>query len=189
MNRNRRLQERLSRLDALLAGEASGQPTEMKVVRFRSHGRYLAVAAVILIAACGVGGFAVGTFPEAWQNLLLLAGLLLAILLLVVVPFLQWLSRTTIISTRRVIHRSGLVTRHRREILLARIRETRVKRGIWQRLFGAGDILLMTGVHEHLVLRNVPRVTEMSQVIIDLIELQFPAHRLAYEPEEPWLAQ
>lgn len=189
MTRNRRVEERLRKLDAVLGGPDHIQQPEMRVLRFRSHGRRLIFSAIVLIAAAGAGGYFIGTFPEGWQNLLALAGLLFVVFLLVIVPYLRWLSRSTLVTTRRVIHRSGLFTRHRREILLSRIRETRVKRGIVQRMWGAGDILLWTGVDESLALRNVPRVNELSQAILDLVERQFPPGRLASSPSDESLAQ
>lgn len=167
-----RLEERLAQVEAVLAPAVSEQP-EVRVLRFRTHARRLIWSVLILIAVAGASAYLVGQFPEAWQNQLAVVGAAVAVLLFVIIPYLRWLSHTTTVTTRRIIARKGLITRHRREVPLGKVRETRVRRGVLQRLWGAGDLVLFTGVEDRLVLRNVPGVTEIADVIQELVERQF----------------
>lgn len=176
-----RLEERLAQVEAVLAPAVSEQP-EVRVLRFRPHARRLTWSILFLIGVAGASTYFVGRLPEAWQNQLAVAGAVVAVLLFVIIPYLRWLSHTTTVTTRRIIARKGLVTRHRREVSLGKVRETRVRRGVLQRMWGAGDLVLFTGVEERLVLRNVPGVTEIADVIQELVERQFAPRGLASEP-------
>ena len=94
-----------------------GAPVEeLLVARFRSHARRLFWSAVLLIATAGATAYLHDNLPDPFENWMLLAAAGIVVLLLVVLPFLFWVSRTCTITTRRVIVREGLGSRHRREL-------------------------------------------------------------------------
>ncbi len=159
---------------------------ELRVARLRGHARRLFWSALVLIAAATAVGYFTGKPPAAvagwmpdWvQNWMLwtLAGIL--VLLLVIVPYLRWLSHTYTITTRRVIEQSGLVSRQRRELAHARGYTISERRGLLQRLWGAGTLVLSNGVDAPLRLRNVPSVRLVHETLADQVEIsQILAHR------------
>lgn len=166
------------RLDEALAGPAHLLTGEFRVLTFRRQARRLVWAALICIATAGAMPYYAGSFLEPWQNWAVLIGGALVLLLCVVGPYVSWLARTTTISTKRIIARSGVLTRHRTELPFAQIREVKLKRGPIQRLFGAGNIVLEAGGETPLVLSNVPRVKVVAQAIQELVEWQYASQQL-----------
>ncbi|BDZ38814.1 hypothetical protein GCM10025863_14280 [Microbacterium suwonense] len=156
-----------------------GAPVEeLLVARFRSHARRLFWSAVVLIGVCGATAYFYDNLPSGFEDWMLLAAAAAAIVLLVIVPFLIWLSRSYTITTRRVIVRDGLGARSRRELSHTRGYSIGVRRGIIQRMWGAGTITLSNGIDAPLRLVNVPSVNLVHEVLADQIEVnQILAHR------------
>src|SRR5690554_492804 len=95
----------------------AGQTAERVVARLRPHTRALFWPNLLLIAGAGTIAYFSTVFEESWQNLVLVAGGGILILLLWLVPLLRWAATRTVITTRRVIVRTGLASRSRREVL------------------------------------------------------------------------
>ncbi|WP_353112298.1 PH domain-containing protein [Microbacterium sp.] len=156
-----------------------GAPVEeLLIARFRGHARRLFWSALVLIGVCGATAYFYGNLPAPFQNWMLLAAAGAAVLLLVIVPFLVWRARTYTITTRRVIVRDGIGASRRRELSHARGYSIAVRRGLLQRLWGAGTITLTNGVDAPLRLANVPSVNLVHETLADQIEVsQILAHR------------
>ncbi len=158
---------------------APGAPTpELRVARFRRHARALVWPALILIVVAGMCGYLFGNLPAPLQNWMLLAAGALVVFLLVLLPYLAWLSHTYTITTRRVIERAGVFATRRRELSHVRGYTIEVRRGPVQRLWGAGTLTLSNGVDEPMRLTNVPSVDLVHEVLVDQVEVsQILAHR------------
>lgn len=156
-----------------------GVPSEeLLIARFRGHARRLFWSALVLIAVFGATTFFYDNLPSGFENWMLLAAAGLVVLLAVVVPFFVWYSRSTTVTTRRVIAHQGIGARQRREMSHARGYTIGVRRGPLQRLWGAGTITLSNGVDAPLRLPNVPNVTLVHETLADQIEVgQILAHR------------
>lgn len=156
-----------------------GVPTEeLLIARFRSHARRLFWSAFVLIAVFGGTAYLYDNLPSGIENWMLLSAAGILVLLIVVVPFLVWFSRSTTVTTRRVIVHHGIGARQRREMSHARGYTIAVRRGPLQRLWGAGTITLSNGVDAPVRLSNVPNVTLVHETLADQIEVgQILAHR------------
>lgn len=141
---------------------------EVVVLRFRRHGRHLVLPVLALLVIAAAAGYWVGALPAAWMNLAAGAGAVLLALLLGILPVLAWLAHRTTVTTRRVILRRGLFSRHRSEVSLGRVREVRSRRGLLQRMRGAGDIELLHG-SESLRLVDVPGSERVADALQDLM--------------------
>lgn len=163
-----------------------GVPSEeLLIARFRSHARRLFWSAVVLIGVFGATAYFYGNLPAPFEDWMLLAASGLVVLVLVVIPFLVWVSKSTTITTRRVITHHGIGSRRRREMSHARGYTISVRRGPLQRLWGTGTITLSNGVDSPLRLLNVPNVTLVHEALADQIEVsQILAHRDAQSGAE-----
>lgn len=171
--KNSHLAKRLAEVESAIGPVETDATPEAKVVKFRAHARKLTWSALVLIVVSGLTPYFFGSFVEPWQNLALIAGAVLLVFMLVIGPFFRWLTRTTVVTTRRIIMRSGFFTQHRGEVRLAQVREIKIKRGVLQRMWKTGDIVLQAGVTDPIMLRNVPRVAEIAPVLQELIERQY----------------
>lgn len=145
---------------------------EVIVLRIRPHGRRLLLPVLAVAAIAAAAGFWVGALPAEWMNVLAGVGAIVLAVLLGLLPFLSWLTRRTVITSRRVIVRGGLFVRHRSEVQLSRVREVRTRRGMLQRLWGASDIDLMFGA-EVVTLHDVPGAEVVAGALHDLMERNY----------------
>lgn len=151
---------------------------ELRVARVRRHARRLTWSAVVLVAVAGAVGYFTGNLPTGYEDWMLWTAAGVVVLLLVVLPYLRWLSHTYTITTRRVIERSGLVSRHRTELPHARGYTISERRGPLQRLWGSGTLTLSNGVDAPLRLRDIPAVALVHETLADQVEVsQILAHR------------
>lgn len=166
---------------------APGAPTpELRVARFRGHARRLTWSALVLIAVAGACGYFYGNLPAPIQNWMLLTAAAVVVLLLVLLPFLSWWSHVYTITTRRVLERSGIFVARTRELAHVRGYTIQVRRGILQRMWGAGTLTLSNGVEPPLRLRDVPSVGLVHEALVDQVEVnQILAHRDAQPPLPP----
>jgi uncharacterized membrane protein YdbT with pleckstrin-like domain len=149
---------------------SSGQESEHIVARLRPHGRVLFWPSLFLIAAVGGMSYLSGRLEESWQNLAVLLGGALLIVLLWLLPLLAWLGKRYIITTRRIILRRGFFVRIRQELLHSRGYDVTVRKNAVQSLFGSGDVQINTGLDTPVVLRDVPGADLVQGVLHDLME-------------------
>lgn len=158
---------------------APGAPTaELGVARFRGHARRLFWSALVLIAVVGACGYFYGNLPAPFEDWMLLAAAGVIVVLLVLLPFAAWRRRSYTITTRRVIARSGLFRRRQHEFSHTRGYTIQLRRGILQRMWGAGTLTLVNGVDQPLRMVDVPGVHLVHEVLVDQVEVsQILAHR------------
>ncbi|WP_295780618.1 PH domain-containing protein [uncultured Microbacterium sp.] len=151
---------------------------ELRIARLRAHARRLFWSALVLIAVSGATAYFYDNLPAPFENWMLLSAAGAVVLLLVVVPFFVWLSHTWTITTRRVIERSGPFGGTQREISHVRGYAIQMRRGILQRLWGAGSLTLSNGVEPPLRMKNIPHAVLVHETLVDQVEVnQILAHR------------
>ena len=146
------------------------QDTERVVARLRPHGRALFWPSVLLISVAAVVGYFQGSFSESWQNIALLAGAALVVVLLWLLPLVAWLGKRYVITTRRIILRTGFFVRIRQELLHSRGYDVTVRQNGLQSLFRSGNVLINTGLDQPVVLRDVPGADLVQAALHDLME-------------------
>jgi uncharacterized membrane protein YdbT with pleckstrin-like domain len=155
-----------------MSGE--GAPAEAVIARLRPHGRALFWPCVLLIGVAFAAGYYYGRFPEPWENLAVLGGAALLVILLWLFPLLTWLSRNYTITTRRIILRSGVLSRVRQELLHSRSFDVTVRKRGLQGLFGSGDVEINGGPDRLVVMRDVPKANLVQAALHDLIDAAAP---------------
>ena len=165
-----------------LAPAPGAEVRELRIARVRPHARRLFWSALVLVAVAGAVGYYSGNIPAPlsdWaRDWMLWAAAGLVVLLLVVVPYVRWLTRTYTVTTRRVIAQSGVLRRTRTEMLHARGYTIGERRGPLQRLWGAGTLTLSNGVDAPLRMADIPSVRLMHEALADQVEVsQILAHR------------
>ncbi len=146
------------------------QSTERVIARLRPHARVLFWPSMVLVAAVGAMAYFYGSFSEPWLNVAVLAGGLLIIFLLWLLPLVAWLAKRYIITTRRIVLRSGFFIRVRQELLHSRGYDVTVRKTGLQSLFGSGDVLIHTGLERPVLMRDVPSADLVQGALHDLME-------------------
>lgn len=96
---------------------------------------------VILIAAA----LALGYLPDDWPGWIRTAVLVLAAVMLVGGPIrliVAWLTSHFVLTSDRVIHREGWFAKKSMEMPLERINDVRFKQSVFERIVGAGDLVI-----------------------------------------------
>ena len=116
-----------------MTGEQPRVP-ERVIALIRPHARALTLPGLALIAVSGGTVYAATTFDEQWQRSAALAAGALVAVLLFVLPLVRWLGTHYLITTRRVVLRTGLIGRTRQEILHGRSYDISLRQSPLQRL-------------------------------------------------------
>ncbi len=157
--------------------DPNGMFGERVIAKLRRHGGGLLWPALAFILLTSAVGFTLGYLPETWMQLALWIAYLALVIALVILPWMNWLASTVVITTHRIIISQGLFNRSRREILLLRVQDVSVRRSAGQMLFGAGDLLLGVGAQEPVRIHALPRPNLVLAAITELLHGVTPRSR------------
>ena len=118
---------------------------EELVLDLRPHPIALLRAALITIAVL-VGWFLILTnLPETGHGVLSWTTIGAGLVLFVLWPvrdFVRYITSHFVVTSDRVIHREGWIAKHSMEIPLEAINDVRFRQGVFERIIGAGDIVI-----------------------------------------------
>jgi uncharacterized membrane protein YdbT with pleckstrin-like domain len=144
---------------------------EHVVIGTRTHWKALVFPAIVLIATFGVAGFLLARWGD--NDVAMWVIIVIAVIVLVwwvLRPLILWLTTEYTITNRRIIHRSGIITRRGRDIPLYRINDVSYERDLIDRLLGCGTLVIAVANEEgKTVLYDVPRVEQIQLTINDLL--------------------
>lgn len=92
-------------------------------------------------------------------------------------PWLRWRTTHYVLTSERVIVRSGVISRNGRDIPLSRINDVSFSHGIVGRMLGCGTLTIESaGERGQIVLNDVPGVERIQSVIYELVEADRDRH-------------
>ncbi|MCW2828319.1 MAG: hypothetical protein JWQ67_1935 [Marmoricola sp.] len=153
---------------------------EHVVLSTRTHVKALLLPAVVLFLVAGLGGYLSslpnGDHAGVWRLVIwVVAGTF--IVWFVVAPFLQWLLTTYTFTSRRLITRTGVLTRRGHDIPLNRISDISYEKSLVDRIFGCGTLVVSDASELGRVqLRDIPHVEQAQLTVSD--ELYHRADRI-----------
>ena len=123
-------------------------PHEEVAVDLHPHWWYFAqpVAAIVGAIAVGILYLVIGgegTFRKIVGYLALL--LLVAAIVLLILRYLKWATTNFVITSDRLIFRSGVIAKSGIEIPLERVNTVHFNQSVFERLVGAGDLVIESG--------------------------------------------
>jgi uncharacterized membrane protein YdbT with pleckstrin-like domain len=115
-------------------------PSEELILDLHPHWWYFAKSAAVLVVTVLVAGWAL-TLGKAWDPFkLLMAVVVLATLVWFVERYIRWISTHFVLTSDRVIYRSGVIAKRGIEIPLERINTIFFHQRIFERMLGLGDL-------------------------------------------------
>lgn len=144
------------------------RPRDPVVARLRPHGRRMLWPTVLLVLLAGGGAAAASALPEPW-NLVAVGGAALLALVGWWAPFVRWRGTRYLVTTRKAMVVTGVLTRSRQELPLASCGDVTVSRGMLQRLAGSGDVRLAASGGQELVLRDVHTPDLVAEMLHEAI--------------------
>ncbi|MEX2658482.1 MAG: PH domain-containing protein [Acidimicrobiales bacterium] len=143
---------------------------EELVVDVRPHWRYFLGPALLLGLA--VGGLVASAAEGLHEWLqLTLAGVTLAALAWFTGRYARWASTSFVVTTDRLIHRSGVLSKHGIEVPLERVNSVFSSQSLFERLLRSGDLVIESGGERgRQRFGDVPRPAAVQQEIYRQIE-------------------
>lgn len=138
----------------------------------------LSILALVLIVLVATQGFSWGIWA--------IGGLILAWLILVARGLIRWFTTQHVITTERVIHRMGLISKQGKEIPLEVVNDVAFKQSAWERIFGTGDLLIESaGTHGQTRYADIPKPEEIQALIYQVREERQHALQSGGRPAAP----
>ncbi|MFN8193543.1 MAG: PH domain-containing protein [Nocardioidaceae bacterium] len=143
---------------------------ENVVISTRTHAKALLVPFFLLLVILALAILADTTFAGgvvAWVVWVAAAVLALWFCLR---PLLEWLTSTYTITDRRLITRTGILTRRGHDIPLARISDVAYERDIIDRMLGCGTLIVSdASTNGRVLLHDIPQVEDAQRRLNDLL--------------------
>jgi membrane protein YdbS with pleckstrin-like domain len=156
-------------------------PGEQVIVQSRPQARSLALPALVFLLIPAAAAYLLAilrparvaeTYPQLldWQPSLVTGVLLLAAaaeLLYPVRQWLRWAGTLYVLTDRRIILRSGWLSRRRTDVPLDGIRHLQSRQDLLQRLLRSGTLHLDLGVEGSRSIRDVPEVARFRDFALE----------------------
>ena len=141
---------------------------EVVVLDLRPHWWVLAGSGMLLVLCLALAVAMSIVVPGIAHDPVLIVSLVLVLLALVrfVRRYARWATTNMVLTNERLILRAGVLTKSGREIPLERINDLTYRQRFFERLIGAGDLLVESaGERGQEILRMVPRPMRVQQAI------------------------
>ncbi|HUR14195.1 MAG TPA: PH domain-containing protein [Mycobacteriales bacterium] len=144
---------------------------EQVVLETHPHWKVLVAPVLELLVVLAAAGFLFGRFEEPWARWTTAGVAVVLVLVLFGVPFLKWRTTLFVFTTKRVVTRSGVLTRSGRDVPLNRINDVSFSENLLERVLRCGTLTVESaGERGQVVLADVPRVAEVQHQLYELIQ-------------------
>lgn len=148
---------------------------EHVVRNLRPHWRRVAGPVVLAPIVVGLASYGYFSLPDnGARKVLRWIILVVAAVVLIwwsVRPFLFWLTTRYVVTDRRVLMRSGVLSRKGRDVPLTRVNDVSFTRSLIERFFGSGTLVIESaGERGQVTLNDVPQVEDVQREIYRLVE-------------------
>ena len=141
---------------------------EVVVLDLRPHWWVLGGSGMLLVLCLALAVAVSIVVPGIAHDPVLIVSLVLVLLALVrfVRRYARWATTNMVLTNERLILRAGVLTKSGREIPLERINDLTYRQRFFERLIGAGDLLVESaGERGQEILRMVPRPMRVQKAI------------------------
>ena len=144
-------------------------PGEDVVARLHPHAATVVWAVVRLLSVVGVASFAMALVPagpdQAIVRLAVLGLAVAVVLVAVAVPLLRWWTSLVVVTTHRLLHRSGVLGRRGQDVGLAEVCGVSFSQTPGQRLLRSGTLRVALDGERALELEQVPGVERLQSLL------------------------
>lgn len=144
---------------------------EELVLDLRPHWIALVWPSIVTVLLVVGYGFALAYAPDDGfgRSLVVWGGLIVAVALFVVFAlrrFVAWATSNFAVTSDRVIHREGFIAKRSMEIPLEAINDVRFQQGVFERIVGAGDLIIQSASeYGRNVFSNIRNPEHVQRVI------------------------
>ncbi len=141
------------------------------VTSFRQHWKLLVIPALVFLVLLIVLAWTLSLVSWGWLEFFVAALIVAAFVWFVARPLVDWWVTRYVLTTERLITRKGLIAQSGIEIPLERITNVNFSQTFWERLLGAGDLLVESaGTTGQSRFANIPRPDNFASVLYNVRE-------------------
>jgi uncharacterized membrane protein YdbT with pleckstrin-like domain len=148
---------------------------EKIVLDLHPHWGQLVVPVLVLVVVCGLGGYGIAAAPHGGAHrivqYIVLAVAVVLIFWFTVLRYLRWVTTRYVLTTDRLIIRTGILARHGRDVPLNRINDVSFSETVFERMLRSGTLVVESaGERGQISLTDVPRVEHVQREIYRMVE-------------------
>jgi uncharacterized membrane protein YdbT with pleckstrin-like domain len=151
-------------------------PNETVALDMHPHWWYFAGPAVSLLVAVILGIVVLAKDPSGSGGdalKIIVVALMVAAAIWLVLRYLKWFTTYFVITSHRLIFRTGVIAKSGIEIPLERVNNVNFHQGIFERILGAGDLLIESGGEDgqsrYTDIRHPDRVQRLIHAQMELV--------------------
>ena len=143
---------------------------ETVVVSTRTHVKALLVPLLVLVLVVAAAVTVQVLVDQEYVTWFVWAVAVVVLLRYVVWPFLVWSTASYTVTDRRLVTRTGVLTRRGHDIPLSRISDVAIELHLTDRMLGCGTLVISdASTHGQVHLPDIPRVEEVQRRLNDLL--------------------
>ncbi|MGH8837588.1 MAG: PH domain-containing protein, partial [Actinomycetes bacterium] len=140
----------------------------------RPHWKALVGPIFVLAVTTAGAGILAALLPDGdarrWLTLAIAVVWLIIVARWVLWRLAAWYSTTYVITNKRLILRTGVLSRSGHDVPLNRINDVAFAHSFWERLLGCGTLVVESaGERGQLTLHDIPRVEEVQRDLYELV--------------------
>lgn len=137
------------------------------------------VIAVVTVFAASFASAQAGNLDQAGiARIVIIVVAVIIVAAFSIAPAIRWAMTHFVLTTKRVVMRSGVFSRAGRDIPLFRVNDVTFAHTMWERLFGAGTLTVESaGERGQVTLSDIPHVEAVQRELYRLVEMHEEARR------------
>ena len=141
------------------------------VLDMHPHWKRLVLPLLLLVVVLALAGYLLAVVDDGRLQLVVAVAAVVLLVAFTVVPFLRWRTTLFVVTTRRVVVRTGVLARQGRDVPLSRINDITFSHSLFERILGCGTLVVESaGERGQVVLTEVPNVEQVQRTLYDLVE-------------------
>ena len=141
------------------------------VLDMHPHWKRLVLPVLSLVVVLALAGYLLAVVDDGRLQVVVAVAAAVLLVAFTIVPFLRWRTTLFVVTTRRVVVRTGVLARQGRDVPLSRINDITFSHSLFERMLGCGTLVVESaGERGQVVLTEVPNVEQVQRTLYDLVE-------------------
>lgn len=135
------------------------------------HWKTLILPVLVLLVTLGAAGFLYAVIDDQIGRYVIGAVALVLVVTMFLVPVLRWRTTLFVLTSKRIVVRTGILSRTGRDIPLTRVNDVTFTHNLLERMLGCGTLTVESaGERGQVELDDVPHVEQVQRLLYELVE-------------------
>jgi uncharacterized membrane protein YdbT with pleckstrin-like domain len=144
---------------------------ETVVLETHPHWKTLVLPVLALLATMVLAGFLLAVVDDSTGRYVIAGVAAVLAVVFFLAPFLRWRTTLFVITDKRVVVRTGILSRTGRDIPLSRVNDVTFSHNLLERILGCGTLVVESaGERGQVQLTEVPHVEQVQRTLYELAE-------------------